>query len=376
MKIHAGSGPGLFWLVMFIAIAIIAIAGCVDSAHNQQGQETSAGTPQSEKTAVTTTAAMMITTVPTPQVTSNSTNTGNQCIMVPYSDVHTPDASGFTYYNTTVFTAESAGNYSGTMEKTEAGITTGQAKDFARKAFPQYSPDRIDIEFSNGSQNTRAWNFVLYKDNQELLLGSLYADTGDLMYYRVNNPKMTEKQGNSTSVTLDSARAIAENEIRQRNGEISLNLTDSRVQAGTYVFVYKRTIDGVPCVKDGINIGIDPGTGKVISYLKTWYVPEDAVAAQTVPAISRDAAIAVVEREAKACYPESADSLRIISADLRWMDVYNPDKYTPMPGVIPLTWDVRFDDKTIRAEEFPESQDGYVDAQNGTLLVMNYFHHR
>jgi len=361
---------------MFIAIAIVAIAGCVDSTHNQQSLVIPNGTQQDDKTAVTPTVTMRTTTIPTPQITRNSGNTENACIMVPYSDVHTPDTDGFTYYNTTVFTAVSAGNYSVPMGKTDPGITTEQAKDFARKAFPQYSPDRIDMEFSNGSPNTRAWNFVLYKDNQELVLGSLYADTGDLMYYTVNNPQMTEKQGNATPVTLDSARATAENEIRERNGEISLNLTESKVQAGNYIFVYKRTIAGVPCVKDGINIAIDSGTGKVISYLKTWYVPEDAVAAQTVPAISRDAAIAVVEREAKACYPGSADSLRIVSADLRWMDVYNPDNFTPMPGVIPLTWDVRFDDKTIRAEEFPEPQDGYVDAQNKTLLVMNYFHHR
>ncbi len=311
-------------------------------------------------------------------VTTMASNPGkvvNQCDMVPVKDVNVPDIDGFTYYDTTVFTAESAGNYSSPVGKKDANITIEQADDFARKAFPQYSPDRVDMEFSNGSQYVRAWNFVLYKDNQELVLGSLYADTGDLMNYNVNNPLVIEKQGNSNPTTNDSARATAENEIRERNGEIPLQLTDSKVQDGSYFFTYSRIIDGVPCYKDGIIIAVDSETGNVTSYMKTWYVPENAVAAQTVPAISRDAAIALVEQEAEACYPGSADSFRIVSADLRWMDIYNQDKFTPEPGVIPLAWDVRFDDKTIRAQEFPVPEDGWVDAQNGTLLVLNYFHH-
>jgi Zn-dependent metalloprotease len=176
---------------------------------------------------------------------------------------------------------------------------------------------------------------------------------------------------------MESARLAAETEIRKRNGELPVTLAGSRVDYdGNYFFDYRRVIRGVACYKDGITVTVDPGTGNVVTYSKTWNTPENAVAAQPVPAVSRDAAIALVEREARACYPESADSFRIAAAELRWMDLYNQEKYIPAPGVIPLVWHVTFDDATIRAWEFPNPEEGWVDAQNGTLRSMAYFHCR
>jgi hypothetical protein len=58
------------------------------------------------------------------------------------------------------------------------------------------------------------------------------------------------------------------------------------------------------------------------------------------------------------------------------MDSYPADKFIPKPGVIPLAWHVRFNDKTIRAEDLRRTDDVWVDAQNGTLLSMEYFHRR
>ncbi|MFZ1128351.1 hypothetical protein [Methanoregula sp.] len=67
MKIQQRSGPGLVCPVILVAIAIIAIAGCVDSTHNQQGLVTPTGTRQSETPAVTTTVTIMTPPAPTPQ---------------------------------------------------------------------------------------------------------------------------------------------------------------------------------------------------------------------------------------------------------------------------------------------------------------------
>jgi len=302
----------------------------------------------------------------------------NECITVPFKEINHPEVDGFRYYNMTVFTALSEENYSTPARNKDPGITIEQAKGLVKKAFPQYSPDRIGMEFSDGSQSIRGWDFSIYNDNQEIVRGCLDADTGDfrdysIPYYSSGVPQ--EKPNSAT--TMENARLAAENEIRERNGELPLELVDSNVSSfGSFFFNYKRTIRGVPCISDGITIDIDPGTGKVSRYFKSWHTPENAVAAKTVPAISRDAAIAVVEREAKACYPDSAGSFRIVSADLRWMDLYHPDEFTPKPGVIPLAWYVRFDDKTIRANKFPNPEEAWVDAQDETLLSMEYFHHR
>lgn len=312
---------------------------------------------------------------------------GDACTLVPIGAIAGSDAQGFTYQNTTVFTAVSAGNYSSPFSRKDAGITIDQAKEFAKNAFPHTSPDRVEMEFSDGSDSVRGWNFDLYKDDQKIVMGTLDADTGDLKYYYISTLLREEQQGDShPAVTMDSARATAENEIRERNGDLPLKLVESRLDspsprppgmeaAGNYVFLFRRIINGVPCNTDGFTISVDSGTGNVVNYYKSWHTPENAVAAQPVPAIPREAAIAVIEREARACYPASADSFRIVSADLEWMDLYNPDKFTPSPGVIPLAWYIRFDDKTIREREFPVPEEGSVDAQNGTLLSMYYVHH-
>jgi hypothetical protein len=298
----------------------------------------------------------------------------NECTLVPFKDVNAPDADGFSFYDATVFNAISVENYSFPVGRKDPGITIEQAKEIAIKAFPEYSPDRVEISFTDGSVNDRAWNFKLYKDDQQVILGGLNADNGDLMDYRIN-PRVMAERWDTHPTTMDNAQQTAENEIQERNGKLPLKLVDSRSENGNYVFLYKRIIQGVPCARDGITINIDSGTGKVFTYYKSWSTPENAVAAQTVPAISHDAAIARIEREARACYPESADSFRIVSANLEWMDFYNADEFTPEPGVIPLGWYVRFDDKTIREREFPFPEEGWIDAQNGTLLSMNYFHH-
>ena len=376
----------LYTGIILAAILIIIATGIIGlnlmDSHNT-------GQPARSDAGVTAGPAVPVTPGVTTTATDQSPGTGaTTCTMIRFNDANAPNVDGFSFYNTTVFTAASAGNYSSPAPMKEARITSGQAKDLAQKAFPQVSPDRVDVEFVDGSQYNRYWKFDLYKNDTQLALGSLDPDTGELIHYRIPSPSLRERQEvPNPAISMDRAQATAENEIRKRNGEIPLKLVESRLDpfsmampgekvAGEYAFVYRRVIHDVPSTKDGIILKIDSVTGNVTSYWKSWDVPENAVATQNIPAISRDAAIALVEREARACYPESADSFRVVSAELRWMDEYNQEKYTPSPGVIPLTWQIRFDDKTIRGWTYPVPEEGWVDAQNGTLVVMNYFHNR
>ncbi len=77
MRTQQRSGPGLICLVILIAIAIIAIAGCVDSTHNQQSLVSPTGTQQSETPVVTTTVTIRTTPAPTPQKTLARPTTGS-----------------------------------------------------------------------------------------------------------------------------------------------------------------------------------------------------------------------------------------------------------------------------------------------------------
>jgi hypothetical protein len=295
----------------------------------------------------------------------------------PVNDDNFRDTIGCVWYNTSVFTAVSAGNYSSAFTKKGAVIKKEQAEQIVRSAFPQYSPNRIVMDYSDISVNSRWWHFDMRKGDQQLVLGTLDAYTGALTEYQVPSRFLTglPEVPRLAAVSMDIAQLTAESEIRARNGELPVTPVGSRVDYdGAYSFDYRRIINGVPSGNDGIVVTVDPATGSVVRYSRVWDTPENAVAAQSSPAVSRDEAAALVEQYAMTCHPESADSLRIVSADLRWMDLYNHDQYLPSPGTIPPGWYVRFDDTAIRAQKYPVPAEGWVDARNGTLLSLHYIH--
>ncbi|MDD1689751.1 MAG: hypothetical protein LUQ66_03735 [Methanoregula sp.] len=282
--------------------------------------------------------------------------------------------------NTTVFIDAETGDLYSPLQET-AGITIEQAKLRARQAFPAWTIDRVRIKYIDGTQYVRSWEFYLYKDDKELVHGSLDADTGELSTYAIGVTRMGRPE--NPSITIDAAQQVADREIEERNGVIPVVLSDSRLDplgmpgekiAGRYVFVYNRVIRNVPCDSDGFTIVVDSVAGNVIEYRKSWSLPENAVAASSNPAITKDAAIKTVEQEAATIYPASTASLKIVSAELRWKDFHNPDKVVPAPGSIPLAWKVQFDDEFIRAQQWPNPATGWVDAQNGTLMDMYYRH--
>lgn len=317
-----------------------------------------------------------IITAATPPVTDSSPGkTVTECSIVP-------NKYGYMYQNTSVFTAESHEKYCTPARKKEPEITITQAQDIAMKAFRHYSPDRVEMEFVDGTDQTYpVWKFGLFKDDQQVITGELNPD-GDIRSYSVTGEDNSfkyrmkpELADTSPAISQERAQATAEYEIQERDGEKLYKLMDPELRYGNYVFSYHRTIHGVPSTSTFVVIEINAENGKICNYWKAGSTPENAVAAKSDPAVSREAAIALVEGLAKACYPESADTFRIKSADLRWMDNYNDLVETPKPGVIPLGWYVRFNDKTIREMEKPHEGEAWVDAENGTLLEIYYVHH-
>ena len=281
-----------------------------------------------------------------------------------YEFAMVPAESSIYEKNATFFIdAETGDLYSPLQEN--AGITIEQAKLRARQAFPAWTIDRIRIKYIDGTEYARSWEFYLYKDDKELVHGSLDADSGELSTYAIGVTRMGRPE--NPSVTIDAAQKAADREIEERNGVLPIVLSDSRLDplgmhgekiAGRYVFVYNRVIQTIPCDSDGFTIVVDSVAGDVIEYRKSWSLPENAVAASSKPAITKDAAIKTVEQEAAAIYPASTSSLKIVSAELRWKDFHNPDKVVPVPGSIPLAWKVQFDDESIRRSSGRTRQPG------------------
>jgi hypothetical protein len=376
--------------VIVVAVLIIVAAGTIILAVQSSESPAVPGQPDTVTLSTIPTRASSRVTMPadnqtaqtppaistaTPPITNSSPGkVVNECSLVA-------DKYGYNYQNTSVFPDESAGKYIDPARKKEPGITTGQAEDIAMKAFTQYSPDRIEMEYVEGTDTTwPVWKFDLFRDDQQVVSGELNPD-GDIRSYGISGEDNSFKYrirpelvNTNPAITLERARVTAENEVRERNGESPTKLLDSELKYGNYVFAYHRTIHGVPSDNNYVVIDINAENGKICGYTKVWSTPDNAVAAQSVPAISREVAIALVEGRAKACYPESADSFRIKSADLRWMDTYNDLEFTPKPGVIPLGWYVRFEDKTIQEMKNPHQGEAWIDAQNGALLGFYYVH--
>jgi hypothetical protein len=291
----------------------------------------------------------------------------------------TPTIGSVAGRNQTVYIDASTGDFYVPSQE-RAGISAQQAKTLARQAFPHLTPDRVKVRYNNGTQYIQSWEFYLQRDNATLVHGGLDPDTGELSWYAVGIIQRDRPE--NAMITIDAAQRLAKNEIEKRNGVLPLTMTEARYDplsmpnepiAGKYVFVYRRLIKGIPCDSDGLVIDVDSVSGQVTDYWKMWSTPESSVAASVVPAISRDTAITTVQQEASEVYPSSAAGFRIVSAELRWKDFHAPDKVPPLQS-IPLAWKVLFDDETIRAQQWPWPQAGWVDGQNGTLLEMNYRH--
>ncbi|OPY37955.1 MAG: Peptidase propeptide and YPEB domain protein [Methanoregula sp. PtaU1.Bin051] len=282
--------------------------------------------------------------------------------------------------NETIFIDATTGDYYNPAQE-NAEISIEQAKDLARASFPQLSPDRVKMKFSDGSQYARGWEFSLINGDNQLVQGGLNADTGDLSWYAFGIVRKDRPE--NPSITLDAAQHIAEKEIQKHNGDLPITMTEARLDplgmpgekiAGKYVFVFKRIIRDIPCDSDGLTLTVDSVAGSVVEYRKSWSLPENAVASSASPAITKEVAIKTVQQEATRIYLASVAGLRIRSANLVWKDFHNPDKVTPAPGSIPLAWKVQFDDEILRAQQWPGTATGWVDAQTGSLVEMYYRH--
>ncbi|PKG32086.1 hypothetical protein [Methanoregula sp.] len=164
-------------------------------------------------------------------------------------------------------------------------VTTEQAGYLARDAFPGFDPDRVNITYYPGDKTRQSsFEFDLLKENERLVQGGLDPETGALVWYAI--PIKRIGRAADPVITIDTARTAAEKEIRNREGSLSLNLSEERYDllgmpdsgvAGVYVFVYDRLKKGDRCDSDGFTIGVDSLSGKVIEYRKTWIQPPGSI---------------------------------------------------------------------------------------------------
>ncbi|MGA2918636.1 YcdB/YcdC domain-containing protein [Methanoregula sp.] len=262
-----------------------------------------------------------------------------------------------------------------------AAITASKAKILALSAFPGIHPEQVKVWYANDPVKGGGWQFIFLTQNTVLARGTLDATTGDTTALILIVPHTGRPA--SPSIDQDKAKTIADQYISDHNGgPLSLNMTTEHYEdwstasepaAGQYVLTYERIFQDFPVDTDRIAIAVDSVTGNVLSYDKTW-TTEDFAFSQTVELAvgMRDATFNVMQA-AKTKFPLSVESVRIISADIRWNNRHTPG-ITQRPGSVPLAWKVLFDDATIRADPTLPQGIGWVDIQTGNVTELEYRH--
>jgi len=267
-----------------------------------------------------------------------------------------------------------------TQGQENARITVTEAQDLAKKAFSSLQSDRILVRYNGSSDSQGTWNFRFVKGNKPVLTGTMDAETGQIISFT----RPVQKLGRPAEPVLDmpAAQKIADRYISSQNGPVGVNMSEGKYSplgipsdpvAGQYTFIYNRMVNNIPCEQDGFVVEVNSVNGEITAYERHWTSSDNAFSVASEPLVLKREATFSVLQQAKERYPESVDGLRVISAELKWMDQH-PAGVIPRPGSIPLAWKVTFDDDSIRANRSAQPAIAWVDAQTYSILDFEYNH--
>ncbi len=177
------------------------------------------------------------------------------------------------------------------------------------------------------------------------------------------------------NISLEQAKQIASDYVEERDGGQDLALVTARYVdphadglPGEYLVRYSRIIGGVRCLSDGITVTVHPATGCVMSYSKSWTMPEGQVPADAGAKISESEAGAIV---ADVMTGNGAGGVQILSSEKQWVDLNYPAGLQE-PHDIRLAWHVRFTDDYYRSRGVTFLAAVWVDAETGEVLRCLY----
>ncbi len=182
-------------------------------------------------------------------------------------------------------------------------------------------------------------------------------------------------------ITIDAAEEIADTYLRERNESPNLVKTTAVLSTvetplgmrnGPYHFVYRRLIDGVLCLYDGILLDVDSIDGRVVSYYRTWKVSENDILADPDPSLSEDAVQERVLTYLHETHGTGPGDIAVRSIELRWYDLAARKRQSKEPVTVPLAWRIAFDDEWYRSQDPPRTAALWMDAHSGDILHLDY----
>ncbi|WP_026476951.1 S-layer homology domain-containing protein [Alkaliphilus transvaalensis] len=157
-------------------------------------------------------------------------------------------------------------------------IDLGQKKE-GTQSYIEFREDWYD--------NTSTWQLsvnINEKDKYLYVYAIISDETGELMSVR-KHEGYQEEAGNITQFTFDEAKAIAYNFLKSKKPEVLKELSKEPLNESYYMYQYlgsqglypreyrvffERQHEGTPFINEGISIGVNSGTGEVVSYEYRW----------------------------------------------------------------------------------------------------------
>jgi hypothetical protein len=251
-------------------------------------------------------------------------------------------------------------------------ITKEDAIKSAEMSIPDITIRKVTGGLIQDRVYGKIWQFSVITGEGDNLLIGIDPKTGELDFYYGKADKKTVTR---EEITVNEAKQIADDYIKTQNikGELLFDEVEYRPPrakdlAGKYSVHFWRIIKGIPCLSDGVRVGVNPETGDVMSYQKTWTMPEEKIAVTAMPGIQDSEAQQIVRDLMKEKY---STDITVISSRPVWVDM------DYLPGTndchdIRLTWWIRFNDSYLQENE-AEPGSAWIDAHSGEFLKKAYF---
>lgn len=261
------------------------------------------------------------------------------------------------------------------------GITEAEAKTIAAAALPEIvraETARVRLERVQDSRGDRRLFDVSDYNATRQAQVRVDALTGEVIGFVIHVPNLAGRPAEPV-LTMEEAYGIAEKFLADRDETADLaaavgkyytpykNERTGETVAGYYGVALHRSIEGIPCARDGYWIDVDAVTGEIRRYDRFWDLDAARCSADTEPAITAEEAEESARGYIQDTYGE-LPGLAFRSTTLVWVD--NP---APATGEVSLAWKVAFDDDYYRSLGTLRTAAVFVDARTGTVLSCDYY---
>lgn len=251
-------------------------------------------------------------------------------------------------------------------------IGLDDVKSVIASEIPRAKMETLSGGLINDRVYGKLWQFTFWTEAHENILMGVDAETGDVEFF------FGRTGGNITGeekISLEKAKQIASDYIKGRDDNLNLipvmaNYVGPHAEGspGEYLIRYSRVIDGVRCLSDGITVTVNPVSGHIMSYYRSWTMPEDQIPTDAQPSVSESEAGAIVT---DFMTENGAEGIQVLSSEMQWVDMNYPAGLQD-PHDIHLAWRVRFIDDYYRSHGVTFPPAIWVDAETGEILKCLY----